>query len=187
MILWVNMVTDGLPALALGTERAEANVMDYPPRKTGSSLFAGKTGVDIIVQGLMQTALVMASFLVGYLYFEPLALANGVDAHIAHAISETMAFVTLCFIQLFHSYNLKSQYQSIFNKGIFNNKFLNLSFIVGLVMVVAVVAIPGVGTTLFETQPLNWAQWLISIGAAFLIVPMVELQKFIERKMEKRK
>ena len=69
----------------------------------------------------------------------------------------------------------------------FNNKFLNLSFIVGLVMVVAVVAIPGVGTTLFETQPLSWSQWLIAIGGAFLIVPMVELQKFIERKLEKRK
>ncbi len=187
MILWVNMVTDSLPALALGTERAEANVMDYPPRKTGSSLFAGKTGIDIIIQGIMQTALVMASFLVGYLYFEPLALENGTDPLIAHAISETMAFVTLCFIQLFHSYNLKSQTLSIFNKGIFNNKFLNISFIVGLVMVVAVVAIPGVGTTLFGTQPLDWAQWLIAIGASFLIVPFVEIQKLIERTMEKRK
>ena len=177
MILWVNMVTDSLPALALGTERAEADVMDHPPRKSGSSLFAGKTGIDIIIQGLMQTVLVMASFLVGFLYFEKVGAG--------HEVSETMAFVTLCFIQLFHSFNLKSQKQSIINKGMFNNKFLNLSFVVGLVLVVLVVAIPGLGENLFGTKPLTWDQWLIAIGASFLIVPMVELQKFIERKLEK--
>lgn len=177
MILWVNMVTDSLPALALGTERAEADVMNHPPRKSGSSLFAGKTGIDIIIQGLMQTVLVMASFLVGFLYFEKVGAG--------HEVSETMAFVTLCFIQLFHSFNLKSQKQSIINKSMFNNKFLNLSFIVGLVLVVLVVAIPGLGENLFGTRPLTWDQWLIAIGASFLIVPMVELQKFIERKLEK--
>ena len=177
MILWVNMVTDSLPALALGTERAEADVMNHPPRKSGSSLFAGKTGIDIIIQGLMQTVLVMASFLVGFLYFEKVGAG--------HEVSETMAFVTLCFIQLFHSFNLKSQKQSIINKGMFNNKFLNLSFVVGVVLVVLVVAIPGLGENLFGTKPLTWDQWLIAIGASFLIVPMVELQKFIERKLEK--
>ena len=176
MILWVNMVTDSLPALALGMEKAEANVMDYPPRKSGSSLFAGKTGIDIIIQGVMQTALVMASFLVGFLYFEKVGAS--------HSVSETMAFVTLCFIQLFHSYNLKSQSQSIFNKKVFDNKFLNLAFGVGVVLVVLVVSIAPIGK-LFDTEPLNWAQWLIAIGSAFLIVPMVEIQKIIERKLEK--
>ena len=177
MILWVNMVTDSLPALALGMEKAEANVMDYPPRKSGSSLFAGKTGVDIIIQGIMQTALVMASFLVGFLYFEKVGAS--------HAVSETMAFVTLCFIQLFHSYNLKSQTQSIFNKKMFDNKFLNLAFGVGIVLVVLVVSIAPIGK-LFDTKPLDWAQWLVAIGSAFLIVPMVEIQKIIERKLEKK-
>ena len=176
MILWVNMVTDSLPALALGMEKAEANVMDYPPRKSGSSLFAGKTGIDIIIQGVMQTALVMASFLVGFLYFEKVGAS--------HSVSETMAFVTLCFIQLFHSYNLKSQSQSIFNKKVFDNKFLNLAFGVGVVLVVLVVSIAPIGK-LFDTEPLTWAQWLIAIGSAFLIVPMVEIQKIIERKLEK--
>lgn len=177
MILWVNMVTDSLPALALGMEKAEANVMDHPPRKSGSSLFAGKTGLDIIIQGIMQTALVMASFLIGFLYFEKVGAS--------HAVSETMAFVTLCFIQLFHSFNLKSQSQSIFNKKVFDNKFLNLAFAVGLVLVVLVVSIKPIGAV-FDTEPLDWAQWLISVGAAFLIIPMVELQKFIERKLETR-
>ncbi len=177
MILWVNMVTDSLPALALGMEKAEANVMDYPPRKSGSSLFAGKTGVDIIIQGVMQTMLVMASFLVGFLYFEKVGAS--------HAVSETMAFVTLCFIQLFHSFNLKSQTQSIFNKKVFDNKFLNLAFAVGVVLVVLVVSIAPIGK-LFDTEPLNWMQWLVAVGSAFLIVPMVEVQKIIERMMEKK-
>ena len=177
MILWVNMVTDSLPALALGMEKAEANVMDYPPRKSGSSLFAGKTGVDIIIQGVMQTALVMASFLVGFLYFEKVGAS--------HAVSETMAFVTLCFIQLFHSFNLKSQTQSIFNKKIFDNKFLNLAFAVGVVLVVLVVSIAPIGK-LFDTEPLDALQWLVAVGSAFLIVPMVEIQKIIERKLEKK-
>ena len=177
MILWVNMVTDSLPALALGMEKAEANVMDYPPRKSGSSLFAGKTGVDIIIQGVMQTALVMASFLVGFLYFEKVGAS--------HAISETMAFVTLCFIQLFHSFNLKSQTQTIFNKKVFDNKFLNLAFAVGVVLVVLVVSIAPIGK-LFDTEPLSWSQWLVAVGSAFLIVPMVEIQKIIERKLEKK-
>ena len=171
------MVTDSLPALALGMEKAEANVMDYPPRKSGSSLFAGKTGVDIIIQGVMQTALVMASFLVGFLYFEKVGAS--------HAISETMAFVTLCFIQLFHSFNLKSQTQTIFNKKVFDNKFLNLAFAVGVVLVVLVVSIAPIGK-LFDTEPLSWSQWLVAVGSAFLIVPMVEIQKIIERKLEKK-
>lgn len=185
MILWVNMVTDSLPALALGMEKAEANVMDNPPRKSGSSLFAGKTGIDIIVQGVMQTILVMSAFLVGFLYFEPIAIKSGADVEVAHSISETMAFATLCFIQLFHSFNLKSQSESIFNKKVFDNKFLNLAFGVGVVLVVLVVSIAPIGKV-FDTIPLNWAQWLIAVGAAFLIVPMVELQKFIERKIEKK-
>ncbi len=187
MILWVNMVTDSLPALALGMEKAEANVMEQKPRKTGSSLFAGKTGIDIIIQGTMQTILVMASFLIGWLVYEPMAVSAGVEH--AHAIPETMAFITLCFIQLFHSFNLKSQSESIFNKKVFDNKFLNLAFVVGAVLVVAVILIPGVNQV-FGTAPLeamNGAHWGIAIAAGALIVPMVEIQKLIERLLAKKK
>lgn len=176
MILWVNLVTDSLPALALGMEKAESDVMDYSPRKTNSSLFAGKTGKDIIIQGLMQTALVMGSFLAGYLYFEKLPGAD-------HSISETMAFVTLCVIQLFHAYNLKSQNNTIFNKDLLGNKLLNISFIVGLALVVLAVAIPGVGEAMFGTKPLNAVEWLVSMGFAVMVIPAVELQKYIERKV----
>ncbi len=179
MILWVNLVTDSLPALALGMEKAESDVMNYPPRKTDTSLFAGKTGKDIIIQGIMQTALVMGSFLCGYLYFEKLPGAG-------HEVSETMAFVTLCVIQLFHAYNMKSQNNSIFNKKILDNKLLNISFIVGFALVVLAVAIPGVGESLFGTKPLDGVQWAVSLGFAIAVIPFVELQKLIERKLAKK-
>ena len=178
MILWVNLVTDSLPALALGTEPAEADVMNYPPRKSGSSLFAGKTGRDILIQGIMQTGLVMAAFCIGNY-----VLADGVANH---AVAETMAFVTLCFIQLFHSYNLRSQTHSLFKGNPFSNKFLDLSFLVGAFLIVICVAIPAIGETLFDAAALNIGEWAISIGLAFAIVPMVEIQKLIERAVEKK-
>ena len=178
MILWVNLVTDSLPALALGTEPAEADVMNYPPRKSGSSLFAGKTGRDILIQGIMQTGLVMAAFCIGNY-----VLADGVANH---AVAETMAFVTLCFIQLFHSYNLRSQTHSLFKGNPFSNKFLDLSFLVGAFLIVICVAIPAIGETLFDAAALNIGEWAISIGLAFAVVPMVEVQKLIERAVEKK-
>ena len=178
MILWVNLVTDSLPALALGTEPAEADVMNYPPRKSGSSLFAGKTGRDILIQGIMQTGLVMAAFCIGNY-----VLADGVANH---AVAETMAFVTLCFIQLFHSYNLRSQTHSLFKGNPFSNKFLDLSFLVGAFLIVICVAIPAIGETLFDAAALNIGEWAISIGLAFAVVPMVEIQKLIERAVEKK-
>ena len=178
MILWVNLVTDSLPALALGTEKAEADVMNYPPRKSGSSLFAGKTGRDILIQGIMQTGLVMAAFCIGNY-----VLADGVANH---AVAETMAFITLCFIQLFHSYNLRSQTHSLFASNPLSNKFLDLSFIVGAFLIVICVAIPVIGETLFGAAALTGEEWGISIGLAFAIVPMVEIQKLIERAVEKK-
>ncbi|MEG1509809.1 MAG: calcium-translocating P-type ATPase, PMCA-type [Clostridia bacterium] len=178
MILWVNLVTDSLPALALGMEKAENDVMQYPPRKSNTSLFAGKMGVDIFIQGVMQTILVMMSFCIG-----SYVLPDGVNNH---AVAMTMAFVSLCLIQLFHSYNLRSQTNSLFGKKMFNNKWLNISFIIGVVLIASVVLIPPF-RTLFDTAALSWYEWLISVGIAFMIVPFVELQKIIEKHIAKQK
>lgn len=178
MILWVNLITDSFPALSLGTEGAEKDVMSLPPRKSDKSLFAGAMGVDIIIQGIMQTALVMTAFLIGNY-----ALPDGAQNH---AIPMTMAFVSLCFIQLFHSYNMRSQRNSVLNKKFFSNKFLNVSSIIGIALTLAVVLIPALNTV-FKTAPLNYVEWLISIGVAILIIPIVELQKLISRSIAKRK
>jgi Ca2+-transporting ATPase len=121
MILWINLVTDSLPALALGTERVEKDIMSKPPRKANSSLFAGHTGRNIIVQGILQTALTMLSFCIG-----GYVLADGI---INHSVAMSMAFLTLACIQLLHAYNSRSQTHSLFSSNPFSNKMMYLSFI----------------------------------------------------------
>lgn len=172
MILWVNLVTDSFPALSLGTEAAEKDVMKLPPRKSNSSLFAGTLGKDIIIQGIMQTALVLTAFSIGY-YVMPDGINN-------HDIAMTMAFVSLCFIQLFHSFNLRSQRNTVLTRRFFNNKYLDLSALLGLVLTLAVVLIPFFND-IFHTAPLNATEWAIAIGVSVAIIPLVELQKLIER------
>ena len=168
MILWVNLVTDALPALALGMERSEKDIMKEKPRKVNSSLLRGKTGEDILIQGAMQTALTMTSFCVGTYVFGD----NGVGT--------TMAFLTLCFIQLFHSFNLHSQDNTIFDNNLFKNRMLNLSFLVGGFLAAIVILVP-VFRIPFSAVALNGWQWLTAIGCSMLIVPLVEIQKLIER------
>lgn len=172
MILWVNLVTDSFPALSLGMETAESDVMNQRPRKNGGSLFAGRMGVDILIQGLMQTALVMLSFCFGH-YILPDGQAN-------ESVGMTMAFVSLCFIQLFHSFNLRSQRNSILNGKLLSNKYLNLSALVGVALTLLVILVPGLDVV-FNTAHLSWVEWLIAIGVAAAIVPLVEIQKLIEK------
>lgn len=176
MILWVNLVTDSLPALSLGVEKAEADVMSRPPRKAGGSLFRGKMGKDIIIQGIMQTGLVMLSFCLGHYVL---------DASNEY-VGMTMAFISLCMIQLFHSFDLKRQNGSIFHKDLFDNKWLNLSFIVGTVLVLFITLVP-VFHDVFDISTLNAAEWFIALGTAVAIIPLVEIQKLIENAIAKKK
>ena len=178
MILWVNLVTDSLPALSLGMEEAEKDVMKKPPRKSSSSLFAGRTGIDIIIQGLMQTALVFTAFCIG---------CFAIDGGLAERHNEamTMAFVSLALIQLFHSYSMRSQDNSILNRRLFANKYLNISFLVGAVFTVLPVVVPPLHGV-FDTTHLNGMEWGISIAVAFAIVPLVELYKLIVRALKRR-
>lgn len=173
MILWINLVTDSLPALSLGMESAEHDVMAHQPRKNGGSLFSGETGISIFIQGFMQTGLVLASYFLG-----DLVLGN------EHTEAMTMAFLTLCFIQLFHSFNMKSFHTTLFTKKMFANKWLNVSFIVGALLTSAVVLIPGLNT-LFDTAHINLVEWGVALGCAVMIIPLVEIQKAILRAREK--
>ena len=172
MILWVNLVTDSLPALSLGLEKAESDVMKHPPRKAGKSLLSGRTGKDILIQGTMQSLLVLLVF----------ATAHFGLSEAGKAV--TMAFVTLCMIQLFHAFNLRSQHNSLFTSNPLSNKFLNWSTLIGTALVVAVVALPFLNN-IFDTVQLSLQEWFISIGIAFLIIPLVEIQKLIEGKIFK--
>lgn len=177
MILWINLVTDSFPALALGAEKSEKDIMNNPPRKVGSSLFAGKTGKNILIQGCFQTILTMLSFSLG-----AFVLSDGIANH---KVAMTMAFLTLALIQLFHSYNSRSQTHSLFSSNPFANKTLNLSFLLGVALI-GITFIPGL-QTFFGTVPLNIYEVLISLACAIAIIPLVELQKLIYKIITKKK
>lgn len=177
MILWINLVTDSLPALSLGMEEAESDVMKKKPRKSNASLFAGRTGVDIVIQGIIQTGLVMAAFFIGTNIFEAMDGAR-------HEEAMTMAFVSLALIQLFHAYSMRSQDHSILNRKLFANKYINLSFLIGVALTVFIVVVPGVNTA-FGTVMINGVEWAISIAVAFAVIPCVEIYKLIVRLIQK--
>ena len=177
MILWINLVTDSLPALSLGMEEAESDVMKKKPRKSNASLFAGRTGVDIVIQGIIQTGLVMAAFFIGTNIFEAMDGAR-------HEEAMTMAFVSLALIQLFHSFSMRSQDHSILNRKLFANKYINLSFLIGVALTVFIVVVPGVNTA-FGTVMINGVEWAISIAVAFAVIPCVEIYKLIVRLIQK--
>ena len=177
MILWINLVTDSLPALALGVEDVEKDIMNRPPRKAGQSLFAGHTGKNIIIQGICQTILTMLSFCIG-----GYVLGNGV---FRADVAMTMAFVTLALIQLLHSYNSRSQSHSLFASNPFKNKMLNLAFVAGLALT-AITFIPAFQTFMGTTW-LSGCEFAIAIGCAVAIIPAVEIQKAIENLLDKKK
>lgn len=177
MILWINLVTDSFPALALGCEKVERDIMNQPPRKSGSSLFSGQTGVNIVIQGIFQTMLTMTAFCIGNY-----VLADGV---LNHSVAMSMAFLTLALLQLVHSYNCRSQFHSMFASNPVSNNKLNLAFVAGLALT-AITFIPAF-QTFFGTTSLNWVELLISVGCALAVIPLVEIQKFVQHLIKKHK
>lgn len=177
MILWINLVTDSFPALALGCERVEKDIMNEPPRKAHSSLFAGHTGKNILIQGIAQTILTMTSFIIG-----GYVLTDGIHNH---QVAMTMAFLTLALIQLFHSYNSRSQRHSLFTSNPLKNKILNWAFVAGVALT-ALTFVPAF-QTFFGTTMLSLGEFAIAIGCAVAIIPIVEIQKFIEYMAWKKK
>ena len=178
MILWVNLVTDSLPALALGREQAEHGIMQRPPRSGGNSLFAGKMGVNIFVQAIMQALLCLAVYCIAEFAW-PRGIAD-------HHVSMTMVFVTICFIQLFHSFNLRASTDSLFASNPFSNLLMDVGLLVGGLLVALVIVVPPF-RSVFETAALNAAEWGISLAFAFAIIPLVEVQKLVERIVKKRR
>lgn len=171
-LLWINLVTDSLPAFGLGMEKPEDGVMLETPRPKDENFFAQKLGLHIALEGVVVGLLTLGSYLLGVILY-------------GHVVGSTMAFVTLAFTQLFHSYNVKSD-ASVISKKTFDNRFLNLAFIVGAVMQLAVVYIPGLNTV-FESVMLNFAQIGIAIGFAFAIVIIMEIYKLIAKLVKKSK
>ena len=179
-LLWINLVTDTLPAIALGVEPAEPGIMTHKPRGRQSNFFDGGVFGAIIYQGILQTILVLAVYGWGLVF--PEHHTQGA----IHADALTMAFATLGLIQLLHAFNVKSVYQSVFKVGLFRNKTFNWAIPVAFVFLMATIVVPGFNN-LFHVSHLSLTQWLAVIVGSFLIVVLVELVKAIQRALGKDK
>ena len=179
-LLWINLVTDTLPAIALGVEPAEPGIMTHKPRGRQSNFFDGGVFGAIMYQGVFQTILVLAVYGWGLVFPE-----HHTQSEI-HADALTMAFATLGLIQLLHAFNVKSVYQSVFKVGLFRNKTFNWAIPVAFVLLMATIVVPGFNS-LFHVSHLSLTQWLAVIVGSFLIVVLVELVKAIQRALGKDK
>lgn len=179
-LLWINLVTDTLPAIALGVEPAEPGIMTHKPRGRQSNFFDGGVFGAIIYQGILQTILVLAVYGWGLVF--PEHHTQGA----IHADALTMAFATLGLIQLLHAFNVKSVYQSVFKVGLFRNKTFNWAIPVAFVLLMATIVVPGFND-LFHVSHLSLTQCLAVIVGSFLIVVLVELVKATQRALGKDK
>lgn len=184
-LLWINLITDSLPALALGMEEAEGDVMKRKPRNASDGVFAGGMGLDIAFQGIIITLLVLASFFAG-VYFDMgyIDIADMI-AGTADAEGVTMAFITLSMVEIFHSFNMRSRRASIFTMKT-QNKWLWGAAALALALTVVPVEVD-VLANVFGFMPLPPHALLTALGLALLIIPIMEVYKAIMRGIEKNK
>lgn len=167
-LLWVNLVTDSLPAIALGMEPAEENIMERPPRKNTGSLFGDGLGGRILLEGVMIGVLALLAFGIGHVYFDQ---ENG------YAVGRTMAFAVLSLSQLVHAFNMRGE-GSLGKLPFCSNKWLLMAFVVGATLQCVVIMMPPLAG-IFQVVPLNGEQWLLTAALALAPLPLVELEKAI--------
>ena len=170
-LLWINLVTDSLPAIALGLEPPEKDIMDRKPINSKKGIFADGLWNKIIVEGILIGMLTLVAFGIGNKYY-------GLE------VGRTMAFMAIGLLELIHSFNVKSE-KSLFKTGIFDNKYLVGSLILGIFVQTVVILIPQIAE-IFELTSLNSMQWVITIGISLLPIPVIELQKWFDSKKSKR-
>ena len=164
-LLWINLVTDSLPAIAIGLEPPEKDIMQRKPQDSKKGIFSDGLWNKIIVEGIMLGMLTLVAFSIGNKYY-------GIE------VARTMAFVSIGLLELVHSFNIKSE-KSIFKVGIFENKFLIGSFILGVFVQTIVLFIPSLAE-IFQLVQLNKTQWIITLAISILPIPIMELQKKVD-------
>lgn len=167
-LLWVNLVTDSLPAIALGMEPAEENIMERPPRKNTGSLFGDGLGGRILLEGVMIGVLALLAFGIGHVYF---------DQEDGYAVGRTMAFAVLSLSQLVHAFNMRGE-GSLGKLPFCSNKWLLMAFVVGATLQCVVIMMPPLAG-IFQAVPLNGEQWLLTAALALAPLPLVELEKAV--------
>ena len=170
-LLWINFITDSLPAIALGLDVPEEDVMTEKPVAPDKSLFAGGMGSRIIYEGVMIAALALTAFGIGHKYY---------DGNEMHRVSRTMAFAVLSIAQLIHAFNMRTD-KSLFKIHILRNKWLCMAFVIGIILQASVIMLPPLAE-IFTVVPLNMKQWLIVMGLSFVPVVFSEIEKAVFRK-----
>ncbi len=170
-ILWINLVTDGLPGLALSAEKAEKDIMKRPPRKTNESLFSEGIGMHIVWVGLLMAFVTLST--------------QAWAIHISDAHWQTMVFTVLSLTQLAHVYAIRSDYEFIYKKGLFSNPLLAGIVVFTFFLQLAVIYLP-FANEIFKTQPLSIKELLICIGASLIVFHAVEAEKWVKKRFKKR-
>lgn len=176
-LLWINLITDCFPALALGLEKSESDIMKKKPRDPKEGIFAGGMGFDVAFQGVVVTILVMLSYLIGH------RIESGVWEFVNSADGTTMAFLTLSMVEICHSLNMRSRRGSIFKLNS-HNVFLYGAMLVSLILTTVVIEVPFIAKA-FQFTPIDFTEYLIALGLAVLIIPIMEIVKAIQRKLGK--
>ena len=167
-LLWINLITDSLPVLSLGAEKAERDIMLRPPRR-GNELFSARSMLSVLFYGLFQTAAVLFAFLYA-------------NAHYGNAVAVTVTFFVLSFLELFHSFNIRSETDSAFGKGFFGNKALFLTVFIGIGVNVLLCAVPLLREA-FALTALTAGQWAFVFACSLSVIPAAELYKFVVRRI----
>ena len=180
-LLFINLVTDCFPALALGMEKGEPDTMQKPPRDSKAGIFADGMGWDIAYQGILVTVITLASYIIGHCmevgYFE-----------MPHGISDdgmTMAFLTMSMCEIFHAFNVRHQRKSVFKLST-HNAVLWGAMLGSLVLTTAVLEIPFLANA-FGFTPISWTEYGVALLLAVLVIPVVEIVKFFQRKADAKK
>ena len=176
-ILWVNLTTDGLPALALGVDPKAPDIMSRPPRPPAEGVFSPSVNALLAAIALYLTLILIPLF--GYYYYyNPWGLS---DPEMVLTEAQTMVFITLVLAELVNAFNCRSDYLSLFKVGVFGNRFLILAVVASLVMMVMVIEWDPL-SRLFHTTPLRWQDWVLAAGLSLTLVPVVELTKWVVRR-----
>lgn len=176
-LLWINLITDCFPALALGMEKSEEDIMSRPPRNPKDGIFAGGLGFNVAFQGIMVTVLTLAAYFIGHF------MESGKWEIVNSPDGMTMAFLTLSMAEIFHSFNMRSIDKSVF-KIKSQNKFLWIAMLASFVCTTAVIYVPFLAKA-FGFEHISIAEYAVSMLLAITVIPIVELVKFIQRSRKK--
>ena len=187
-LLWINLVTDTLPAIALGAEKAEADIMKRQPRKKNEGIFAHGLGFNVVIHGLLIAGITLSAYFLGIYLENGFVVFPINEAHSEQGI--TMAFLTMSMTEIFHAYNNRSNIKSVFSLHS-HNKIMWGAMLGSLALTTAVIFIPGINSAFGFANPdgsaiINAVEYFSALALAFSIIPLVEIQKIIMRAVQRR-